>query len=175
MASGKVRGDAPGAGERLRRPALPATKGDGRAGVRTDQAQPAHQPVPATRTIRRTLGMAADYRHAQPLEAPQAPLGRPGGLKPPYAAGAPAQACSVRPRRAAPSTPLRTQTPPASALSDTHDEKEPRGAISVRQTRQSPHPGSTTPADPSDRPFNEEAVCRWRNGGGTGRTRARTF
>ncbi len=67
--------------ERVRRQALPATKGDGRAGVRTDQAQPAHQPVPATRKIGRALRMAADHRHAQPAEAPQAPDSRRSGLK----------------------------------------------------------------------------------------------
>ena len=67
--------------DRLRRRALPKTKGDGRAGVRTDQAQPAHQSVPATRQIRRTLGVAADHRHPQPTEAPQAPDSRCSGLK----------------------------------------------------------------------------------------------
>ena len=67
--------------DRLRRRALPKTQGDGRAGVRTDQAQPAHQPVSATRQIRRTLRMAADHRHPQPTEAPQAPDSRHGRLK----------------------------------------------------------------------------------------------
>ena len=43
-------------------------EGDGRAGVRTDQAQPAHQSVSATRKIRRTLGVAPDHRHPQPLK-----------------------------------------------------------------------------------------------------------
>src|SRR5579872_7208390 len=86
MARRKVHGDAKGTGERLRRTALPATKGDGRAGVRPDQAQPAHQPVPATRTVGRALGMAADYRHPQPPEAPQAPDSPHSGLKPPLAA-----------------------------------------------------------------------------------------
>ena len=46
------------------------TQGDGRAGVRTDQAQPAHQSVSATRRIRRPLGVAPDHRHPQPTEAP---------------------------------------------------------------------------------------------------------
>ena len=41
--------------DRVCRQALPATKGDGRAGVRTNQAQPAHQPVPETRKIGRAL------------------------------------------------------------------------------------------------------------------------
>ncbi len=66
---------------RARWRALPKTQGDGRARVRSNQAQPAHQPVPATRQIRRTLRMAANHRHAQPDQAPQAPPGRPGGLK----------------------------------------------------------------------------------------------
>ena len=48
---------------------LPKTQGDGRARVRSNQAQPAHQPVPAQRQIRRTLRMAADHRHAQPPQA----------------------------------------------------------------------------------------------------------
>src|SRR5271167_299281 len=76
-----LRVDARGTSERLRRRALPKTKGDGRAGVRTDQAQPAHQPVSATRQIRRTLGVAPDHRHPQPTEAPQAPDSRRSGLK----------------------------------------------------------------------------------------------
>jgi transposase len=77
---GEVHGNAPGTRERLRRPALPATQGNGRAGVRTDQAQPAHQPVPATRTIGRALRMAANYRHPQSSQAPQAPNSRRSGL-----------------------------------------------------------------------------------------------
>ena len=49
--------------ERLRRPTLPKTKGDGRAGVRTDQAQRPNRQLPTTTTIRRALRMAADHRH----------------------------------------------------------------------------------------------------------------
>jgi hypothetical protein len=45
------------------------TQGDGRAGVRPNQAQPPHQPVPATRQIRRTLGGAVDHRDSQPHKA----------------------------------------------------------------------------------------------------------
>ena len=37
--------------------------------------------LPATRQIRRALGMATDHRDSQPDEAPQAPASRPGGLK----------------------------------------------------------------------------------------------
>jgi hypothetical protein len=59
------------------------TQGYGRARVRSNQAQPAHQPVPATRQIRRTLGIAANHRNPQPIEAPQAPNSRRGGLKRP--------------------------------------------------------------------------------------------
>src|SRR5271169_4048092 len=73
--------DARDTSDRLRRRALQTTKGDGRAGVRTDQAQPAHQSVSATRQIRRTLGVAPDHRHPQPTEAPQAPDSRHSGLK----------------------------------------------------------------------------------------------
>jgi hypothetical protein len=40
---------------RARRRALPKTQDDSRAGVHSNQAQPAHQSVPATREIRRTL------------------------------------------------------------------------------------------------------------------------
>jgi len=58
---------------RLRRRALPKTQGDGRAGVRADQAQPTNRQLPTTRQIRRTLGVAPDRRHPQPIEAPQAP------------------------------------------------------------------------------------------------------
>src|SRR5271167_3591773 len=72
--------DARDTSARLRWRALQTTKGDGRAGVRTDQAQPAHQSVSATRRIRRTLGVAADHRHPQPTEAPQAPDSRHSGL-----------------------------------------------------------------------------------------------
>src|SRR5271167_2930041 len=73
--------DARDTSARLRWRALQTTKGDGRAGVRTDQAQPAHKSVSATRRIRRTLGVAADHRHPQPTEAPQAPDSRRRGLK----------------------------------------------------------------------------------------------
>ena len=73
--------DARDTSERLRRRAIHKTKGDGRAGVRTDQAQPADQSVSATRRLRRALRMAADHRHRQPAEAPQAPDGRRSGLK----------------------------------------------------------------------------------------------
>jgi len=47
--------DAQDTSDRLRRRPIQTTKGDGRAGVRTGQAQPAHQPVSASRQIRRTL------------------------------------------------------------------------------------------------------------------------
>ena len=86
MGRRKVHIDAPGTRRRLRRRAIQKTKGDGRAGIRADQAQPPHQPVSATKQIRRTLGMAAGHRHPQPPEAPQTPdsrhsrlKGRPGG------------------------------------------------------------------------------------------------
>ncbi len=60
------------------------------------------QPVPATRQIRGTLGVAADHRDSQPAEAPQAPPGPPGGLKRPSAARrnrSPHWALSHRPRQ----------------------------------------------------------------------------
>jgi hypothetical protein len=73
--------DARGTSERLRRRALQTTKGDRRAGVRTDQAQPTNRQLPTTRQIRRTLGVAPDHRHPQPTEAPQAPDSPRSGLK----------------------------------------------------------------------------------------------
>ncbi len=76
-----LHGDARGTRDRLRQRAIQTTKGDGRAGVRADQAQPAHQSVSATRQIRRTLGVAADHRHPQPTEAPQTPDSRHGRLQ----------------------------------------------------------------------------------------------
>jgi hypothetical protein len=65
--------DARDTSDRLRRRAIQTTKGDSRAGVRRDQAQSTHQPVPPTRQIRHTLRMATDHRHPQPIEASQAP------------------------------------------------------------------------------------------------------
>src|ERR1700730_16979610 len=76
-----LRVEARAARDRLWRRAVPKTQGDGRAGVRTDQAQPEHQSVSATRQIRRTLGVAPDHRHPQSTEAPQAPDSRRSGLK----------------------------------------------------------------------------------------------
>jgi hypothetical protein len=46
------------------------SQGDGRARVRPNQAQPTHQPVPAPRKVRRTLGVAAVTTTPQPDEAP---------------------------------------------------------------------------------------------------------
>ena len=102
--------DAQCARERLWRRALPKTKGDGRAGVRADQAQPAHQPVSATRQIRRALRMAADHRHPQPTEASQAPDGRRSGLKAALAATGPSG--GTHGRRA--QTTGRRSSPPTS-------------------------------------------------------------
>jgi hypothetical protein len=62
---------------------LQTTKGDGRASLRTNQAQPPDRPLPTTRTIRRALRMATHHRHTQPDEAPQAPNSRRRGLKRP--------------------------------------------------------------------------------------------
>ncbi|HWY19029.1 MAG TPA: hypothetical protein VNY27_10020 [Solirubrobacteraceae bacterium] len=42
---------------------------------------PADQPVPATRQIRRTLGMAANHCNPQSPQAPQTPPGHPRGLR----------------------------------------------------------------------------------------------
>ena len=126
---------------RLRRRALPKTQGDGRAGVRSNQAQPAHQPVSAARQIRRTLRMAADHRHAQPTEAPQAPPGRPGGLK------GPARQRRSTWRAEAGLSETRahatgTGPPPPATLSDTHNNKDlraqPVGSRSLRR-RQRKH------------------------------------
>jgi hypothetical protein len=50
---------------------------------------PPHRALPTSRTIGRTLGVAADHRHPQPIEAPQAPAGCPSHLKSP--------ASSIRP------------------------------------------------------------------------------
>ena len=92
--------------------------------IRTDQAQPAHQSVPATRQIRRTLGVAADHRHPQPTEAPQAPDSPRSRLKdsprrPPGCGAAIYSPTNTRPQAGHSPPP----TPPATAatpLRDTH-------------------------------------------------------
>ena len=95
-------------------------EGDGRASVRTDQAQPAHQPAPATRTIGRALRMAADHRHPQSPKAPQTPDSRRSGLKEAAAAThatppATATRPQVGPTRSLPRPRTFTRHPPSFA------------------------------------------------------------
>jgi hypothetical protein len=71
------------------RRALPKTQSDDRASVREHQVQPADRPIPPPRQIRCTLGMAADHRHPQPSEAPQAPSERCGSLTEAHSASRP--------------------------------------------------------------------------------------
>jgi hypothetical protein len=75
------------------------------------QAQPADQPVPQARQIRRTLRMAADHRDSQPAQAPQAPPGHPDSLKRPLAAPTPDQTRRPRSLRAPPPPPTHTHRP----------------------------------------------------------------
>src|SRR5439155_15290377 len=96
------------------------TQGDGRAGVCSDQAQPADQPVPAARQIRGTLGVAADRRDSQPDEAPQAPPGRPGGLKRELGRTNAPSGTQAPTLEAPLSSPLAPSHRPRQTLSDTH-------------------------------------------------------
>jgi hypothetical protein len=98
------------------RRALPKTQGDDRARIRSNQAQPAHQPVPAARQTSRTLRMATDHHHAQPTQAPQAPDSRRSDLNAALAAAPsppPAKATRAQSRRSPPQTGI---TPPVSTI-----------------------------------------------------------
>jgi len=79
----RLRPHATRAGDRPWRRALPQAKGNDRAGVREHEVQPADRPLPTPRQIRRTLRVATDHRHPQPIEAPQAPNSRHSDLKEP--------------------------------------------------------------------------------------------
>src|SRR5215207_1115527 len=70
LAGRPLRLDAPGARHRARRAPLPKTLTDGRADVRTHQAQPGDGPLAPTRQIGRADRVAPDHRHSQPDEAP---------------------------------------------------------------------------------------------------------
>jgi hypothetical protein len=65
-----IRGDDSWRSDLARRRALPQTPADDRAGVRPDEVQPRHRPLPTTRTRRRQDRMAADHGDAQPAQAP---------------------------------------------------------------------------------------------------------
>ena len=71
LAGRPLRVDAQSAFDRARRAALPKTLTDGRADVRTHQAQPRDEQVSPTRKVGRAHGMAPDHGHSQSDEAPQ--------------------------------------------------------------------------------------------------------
>jgi hypothetical protein len=69
LAGRPLRVDAQGALDRARQAALPNTLTDGRADVRSHQAQPGNGPLSPTRKVRRAHGMAPDHRQPQPHQA----------------------------------------------------------------------------------------------------------
>ena len=85
MGRRRLRTHATSARDRPRRRAVPKTQSDDRARVRQHEVQPADRPLPTPGKIGSTLRMAADHRHPQPLEAPQAPDSARRGLSDPCA------------------------------------------------------------------------------------------
>src|SRR5271157_4698338 len=138
MGRRRPRAHAPRALHRPRTSALPKTPGDDRAGVRTHEVQPWHRSLPTPRTIRRTLGMAANHRHPQPAEAPQAPDRGRWGLKGPRDR----PVGPIRLTAAKTTTPVRARNPPRTpTLTDAGTfAKQPRRKAGVSNERAgSPH------------------------------------
>src|SRR5664280_2193576 len=127
----RLRAHASSASERLRTRALPKTPGDDRAGIRTYEVQPPDRSLPTPRKSRRALGMATNHRHPQPLEAPQAPTRRGGGLKrPPNDTDSPTWPTTTTPVGAADGA---TAPPTPSRQRSTHFAKQPPSNSAVSE------------------------------------------